>query len=700
MTHASHRSTARPTRARRTMAARRKSAATLAMTSIGAAALLVACGGSGGDSSGIASAGGISRIEITSRTAAFNGASFGSVGAYEYLKGKAYGTLDPANPAHARMALIDKAQKNARGLLEYSVDINILRPVDSAKGNGKLFYDVVNRGNPTVFGILNKGSATNPGNGFLMRQGYSIVWSGWQPEANSVTAGNKVSFPIARNGDQPIVQRSMEVLIADTPQTGAGATHIVEGNILTASVAYEPSDPDIAKARVSLTVRQNYDDARVTLNPAAVSFLGNRQIRLDMGEAVAQGFDPGAIYELVYDAKDPYVGGMGFASVRDLVSFLRYQTRDSAGNENPARPGGMEIKAAFGWGLSQSGRFLRDFLYQGFHVDLNGKMVFEGIHPTVAGSRMTEHNMAFAQTSRWMRQHEERNYPGAEFPFTYPSMRDTLSGKSDGVLALCEKAGNCPKVMHQDSAHEIWHGRSSLVVTDTEGKHVDMAGNVRVYMISGQQHGPGNGTANPLANCKYPSDPVDGSPILRAIVVAMDDWVTKGIAPPPSMFPNQKDGTLQTIEQAKAAWPTIPGEPFNERYSLAQLGDYSTTPPTYGASYPVYVAKFDANGTGIGGIIPADLMAPLGTYMGRNFRKAGHAENELCAGSGGFIALPKTLAERTASGDSRPSLEELYPGGATDFYAKRRAQVQALIARKLVLPEELDSYTNQVAFPQ
>ncbi len=668
---------------------------------------LTACGGSDDPAASppvtqppAAAKGGITRIEITSKTSAFGGATFGSVGAYEYLKGKAYGTLDPANPAHAKLALIDKAPKNADGLVEYSMDINILRPVDPSKGNGKIFYDVVNRGNPTMFFVLNKGTDTNPGNGFLMRQGYEIVWSGWQPEANAVTAGNKVSFPIAKNGAAPIIRQSMEVFVPDTPETGAGSTQTVAGNILTASIAYAPLTKDTVGSKVSLTVRQSYDDQRVVLQSSAVSFSNDFQVKIDMTEAIAKGFDAGAIYELIYDAKNPYVGGLGFVSVRDLISFLRYQTKDSTGAENPARPGGMEIKAAFGWGLSQSGRFLKDFLYQGFHVDLNGKMVFDGIHPTVAASRMTDHNTAFAQTSRWLRQHEERNYPGAEFPFTYPTTFDPISGRTDGVLALCQKANNCPKVMHQDSDLEMWHGRSSLVATDPIGNPVDMPDNVRLYMISGQQHAPGSGTPGNLPNCKYKSDPVDGSPILRAIVVAMDNWVTKGVAPPPSMFPNMKDGTLQTMTQAKSAWPAIPGLPFNDRIALAQLGNYSTLPPTFGISYPIFVAKSDANGTGIGGVIPADLAAPLGTYSGRNFRAAGHAENELCAGSGAFIPLPKTKAERTVSGDSRLSLEELYPAGSTDFYAKRRAQIQKLIDLKLVLPEELDSYANQVAFPQ
>lgn len=671
---------------------RRVRAASLALC---AAALLAACGGS---SDGARP--GITRIEITSKETAFDGASFGAAGAYELLRGKAYGTMDPSHPAHAELALLAKTPRNADGLIEYSMDIGIMRPVDAAKGSGKILYDVVNRGNPTIFGQLNKGSLTAPGNGFLMRQGYSVVWSGWQPEVNPVTGTYKLQVPLAMEGNQPVVGRVMEVYVPDTPQTAAAATHALQGNVLTSTITYPPVSRDVAAAKVSLTVRQNYDDARVTLSPSAVTFVSDTQVRLDLGEASGKGFDVGAIYELIYDAKNAYVGGMGFVAVRDLLSFLRNQTKDRAGVENPVRPAGMPIKAAYGWGLSQSGRFLKDMVYQGFHVDLDNRLVFDGVHPVVAGSRMTDHNRAFAMTSRWIRQHEERNYPGAEFPFAYPVLSDPLTGKTDGVLNRCLKANNCPKIFHQDSDLEFWHGRSSLVVTDPRGNPIEQPANVRVFMNDGQQHGPGNGTPTNLPNCKYMSDPLDGSPFWRALVVAMDQWVTQGVEPPPSRFPNLREGTLQTFAEAAIAWPTLTGLTFNPRHAPAQLGNYDTVPPSYSGSYPVLIPKWDAAGNPVGGISGADLAAPLGNYMGRNFRRAGHAEDELCAGSGGYIPFAKTLAERMAAGDIRPSLEERYPGGAAAFTAARRARVEALIRDRLVLAEERDSYTNQVPFPQ
>jgi hypothetical protein len=651
--------------------------------------------------------GGITEIRITSTQPAFGGASFGSVGAYEILSGKAYGTIDPRAPANAALTNLNLAPLDAEGLINYSMDVAILRPVNAGAGNGRIFYEIINRGAPQSFGILNKGSLTNPGNGFLMKQGYEIVLSGWQPEANPATATYKAYFPIATNGTQPITNTMMEVYIPDTPETGAGNTQTITGNILNSNLTYPPYPPVIAPVSspvgATLTVRQHYDDARIPLSISAVTFTSPTRVAIDLTEGIRKGMDAGAIYELVYQAENPYVGGVGFASARDLISYLRHQTVDSAGNANPARPNGMPIAAAYGWGRSQSGRFLKEFIYKGFNEDLGGRMVFDGAFALVSGARMTDHNLPFAQTSRWIRQHEERDYPGTGFPFTYQTVYDSLTGKSDGLLKRCSATRTCPKIFHIDSDYESWHGHISLVVTDTAGHDnvIALPDNVRAYQLSGQAHGAGNGTpsATPVTNCKLASNPLDDSAVDRALVVAMDEWVTKGAPPPASEYPSLAAKTLQTVEEEAAIWPTIPGFPFNRRIAMAQVVNYSMVPPTYGATYPIYVPKTDpVTGNPGGGVIGPDLAAPLGTYMGRNFRATGHAEDALCAGNSGFIPFAGTKAARLASGDSRPSLEELYPGGAIEFYARRRAQIEALIARQLALSSELDSWTNEVRF--
>jgi hypothetical protein len=306
--------------------------------------------------------------------------------------------------------------------------------------------------------------------------------------------------------------------------------------------------------------------------------------------------------------------------------------------------------------------------------------------------------------SRLIRRQEERDYPGADFPFTYQTLRDPLTGKTDGLLKSCSATRTCPKIFHIDSDYESWNGRISLVVTDTEGHDIGVPSpdNVRAYQLSGQAHAAGNGTPNttPVTNCKLAGNPLDDSAVDRALVVAMDEWVTKGATPPTSEYPTLAARMLQTVEEEAAIWPTIPGFPFNRRIAVARVANYGTVPPAYGGTYPIYVPKTDpVTGNPGGGVIGPDLAAPLGTYMGRNFRAPGHAEDELCAGNSGFIPFAATKAARLASGHSRPSLEELYPGGATEFYAKRRAQIETLIAKRLALPSELDSWTREVRFP-
>lgn len=644
---------------------------------------------------------GITRIEINKVEPTFNGATFGDAGSYELATGKAYGAVDPEDPANANLAHIDQAPRNAHGLVDYSTDFAMLRPADPGRGNGKIFYEIINRGAPLSFAMLNNGSLADPGNGFLMRQGYAIVWAGWQPDANPNTAAYQAHFPVAKQPDgRPIVERTLESLVPDTPQSGNRQS--IQGSTLTADITYAPVALDPRRARAMLTVRQEADDQPVALPHSSVRFLPDKRVAIDMSAANSRGFDQGAIYELTYDGKDPWVGGLGFASTRDLVSYLR---QHSFGSTGPGSLGSnVPVQGVYAWGYSQSGRFLRDFIWQGFNADPAGRKVFDGVHSGVPGAKNTDHNLPpdefpFAQSSRWIRQHEEHNYPGGDFPFTYNTQHDPLTNKTDGLLVRCTITRTCPKIFQTDSDFEMWNGGAWLITTDTTGRPVQLPENVRAFMISGQSHGPGNGTPRPLAACKLDSNPLDGGPVYRALVVAMDQWVSSGVQPPDSHYPTLQDRTLQTLPDAASAWPRIPGFPFNERMVRPAVADYSVQPPTFGKAYPVYVPKTDEFGNPEGGVITPDLAVPLGTYMGRNFRKPGHAEDELCGVpyGGGFIPLAES---EDTGGDSRPSLAERYPRGAEQFTAEREQAIKALINKRLVLPDELVSYRDEVPFPE
>ena len=353
-------------------------------------------------------------------------------------------------------------------------------------------------------------------------------------------------------------------------------------------------------------------------------------VRIDTATAKAMEMDAGAIYELAYTAKNPYPGGLGFAATRDLASFLRRATADSAGTEDPLRPRATPVCAVVVWGNSEGGRATRDFLYSTADADLAGRKVFDGLIAAVAGSRKTDHDEPFARSSVWIRQHDERDYPGAAFPFSYATSRDPLTGLTDGILAPCTRAGTCPKVFHEDSDLETWNGRISLATGDAAGKPLPNPADVRLYMMTGGSHGPGDGVSLPQAMCTAGSNPNNYSPVYRGLIVAMFDWILDGKAPPPSLYPNTADGTLIDVAEFGRRYPKIPGQPFNLRYATGTLYDFSVAPLRRIGEYPVKVPAVNLLGNPLGGVMNADVVAPLGTYSGRGYLVAGHAAGDLC----------------------------------------------------------------------
>ena len=238
-----------------------------------------------------------------------------------------------------------------------------------------------------------------------------------------------------------------------------------------------------------LSVRRTQDGKRERPDDLDWRYVDEREIEITR----PAGFDGGAIYEFIYEAKDPIVMGLGFAAMRDAVSFLRYEPADRAGNPNPVAVDGELARTATSLGISQSGRMLRDLVYQGFNEDVAGRVVFDGIHPNIAGSRKTFTNYQFGQPGRWQKQHEDHVYPGDQFPFTYATLTDPLTGRTDGLLERCRASDTCPKVVHSDGEAELWQARASLVVTDPAGGHIELPENVRVYLLAGTQHGGGPG---------------------------------------------------------------------------------------------------------------------------------------------------------------------------------------------------------------
>jgi len=617
---------------------------------------------------------GLTRLVIAKRQVVFGGASFGNAGQYELLSGTAYGELDPHAPANAVIVNVNNAPLNAKGHVEYNVEIAILKPVDTAKGNGRLLYDVVNRGKNTALNHLNDSgdtfTASDTGNGFLMNRGYTVVWSGWQADIPSASPLLKANLPVAMRDGKSMVGTSREEF-----------TDVPAGPVFTQTLTYPAASLDPSGA--TLTVREREADPRKPLPGSSWHFVDARHVEI----TAAPGFDRGALYEFLYAATNEALTDIGFAAARDFVSFLRYADKDSTGQPNPVRQPGTAFKAALAFGVSQTGRALKDFIYQGFNADISGRIVFDGALPLLSGSRRTFTNFEFAQPGRFSRQHEDHLYGGDQFPFSYATTKDPVSGKTDGLLLQCTKSHTCPRIFHLDSDTEFWQGRFSLVVTDTNGRPLALPDSVRVYMMSGHPHNPAPDWHS-RGVCQELQNPLNYSTYARAFLVALDRWVTEGVAPPASAFPNLKSHTLIALDKTQSMWPAIPGVPFSPQVNQVRVVDPKSMPPeASGPGYPLLFPALNADGNPIGGIDVPEIAVPIATFSGRNTRAEGFSQGELCGLSGSYIPFATTKQERQAGGDPRLSLEERYKS-AQDYADKRKRAVDALVQQRYVLPED------------
>lgn len=634
------------------------------------------------------------KLDIQRVESAFDGLTFGEFGPYEKVVGRAHGQVDPHHRLNVDIINLDKAPRNTSNLVEYAVDFCILKPVDMSKSNRRILYDAPNRGDKLALVDLNEsvkglgsnelGSAEDAGNGFLMRQGYVVVFSAWDgavaPGVGYVehASGHLLAdFPIATNDGAPIVETCREEIICAHTDSPAQAP-----------LAYPAHEPDRGSA--TLTVRQHEPDARLAVPSGSWRFVSNREIEIDLIE----GFDAGAIYELIYAACDPIVMGLGLIGVRDLLGFLRYEDADNEDRSNPLNIDGQPgVDYSIAHGRSQPGRFLREFLRLGFNEDMSGRPVFDGLYTTLTGSRGMFLNQPFSQPGRFPRHHEDHLFPGDQFPFAYSTKTDSLSGKTGGILTRCLANNVCPKVMHVDSSTEFWQGRSSLVVTDELGNEIEQPDEVRTYLLSGSGHaGPQMLAHAPMywSPSLNPVNELDYCALVRALIVALDEWATQGIEPPPSHYPSVTDGTLVSPEDLN--FPDIPGVTYSGAINSLSDRDYSVQPPSPlpNRDYPLLVPTVDSDGNEITGIRSPDIRAPIGTYTGWNYRGPNYAEGALMI-VGSFIPFAKTVAERKKSGDPRISLEERYPDNVRYVDAVRKA-ANELYNERLLIDEDIERY--------
>jgi hypothetical protein len=645
------------------------------------------------------------RIVIDSRQPLAGGRIFGDAGAYERLVGRAFYAFDPKNPHDRQIVDLALAPRNAAGEVEAWGDIVILRPADPAKASGLTLMDVTNRGGQTTFVFhlgarrdLGPDAAEYYGDGFLFQRGVTIVAVGWQWDVPPGATSLHFTPPPAGDAAHPItgLVRSDVTIDAATKTMSLGHTVGV-----ARAVAYPVADP--ADPANVLTVRDSPTGERRLVPRAAWRFA-----RTDADGTIvddprsiymADGFEPGRIYEAVYRATGAVVTGTGMAAVRDVMSYLKH---------DPASP--APTKFGLAYGVSQTGRFLRHFLYQGFNTDEQGRQAYDGIFAHTAGAGRGSFNHRFAQPSRDAQPYTTFFYPTDVFPFTSVDQTDPGTGARGGLLSNPDTRAHMPKVFYVDGGYEYWGRAASLTHTTVDGRRdLPFTPGERRYVIASAQHSspaafPPAPTARDAGAPSYRGNVMDQRLALRALFVALSDWVAKGVLPPASIYPTLT--ASQLVAPASVSMPAIPGvaqaripaQPYRMDFGPRwKDGIIEIEPPALGAPYVVLVSRTDEHGNDAAGIRSLELRVPLATYLPWHLRTAAPAGTDrLMSFTGTFIPFPRTEAERAASGDARPSIERLYASREA-FLQRVDGAAQALVHERFLLPGDVAAARQRMA---
>ena len=624
-------------------------------------------------------------LEITARYPVLDGRPFGAAGPYQQLEGRACFEVDPDHPLNQPIVDVSLAPRNGRGRVECRADIWLLLPADPALGNGNLLHYVVNRGRKGLLSTFNRAAGSNRptraaefGDGFLMEQGYSLVACAWQADVPPQAPDNDhlmtLEVPSVEGVTGPV---GCEILV-DEPV----ATHSL-GSRYHAPYEVAPGTEQTAQ----LTVREKPYEAPGPVDRDQWSFT-----RLDDGRPAIHlpaGFVPGLLYNLVYTGRDPLVMGLGLAAVRDFVSHLKY--REDGASTELAPPA---ISRAYAFGSSQSGRFLRHLLYEGFNQDEHQRQVFDGLLVNVAGAGRGSFNHRFAQPSRHASAHFDVFYPTEQFPFTDAPQTDPHTGAGGGLLDRSQASGTTPKVFYINTSSEYWNRGASLIHTEVDAT-ADIAPHpaVRIYHFAGTQHGPAElpTQANPL-----PGNPVDFRLGHRALLVALDAWVKNGREPPPSRHGTLAGGTLVAAAGAFADLPGLPGPTVHRRPRRLDFGPQwpqgliAREPPAIGPEYPTLVPTVDRDGNEKAGIRLPEVAVPLGTFTG--WRRRGPqmgAPWALVGLAGAWLPFAHTASEAAAAGDRRPAVAQRYAHRA-DYIERCRQVARALVEQGYLLERDLN----------
>ncbi|HYJ06117.1 MAG TPA: alpha/beta hydrolase domain-containing protein [Chthoniobacterales bacterium] len=664
----------------------------------------------------------VERVEVLSRHDVLDGKAFGEAGAYEKLSGKVHFAIKPEASPNKLIVDLEKAPRNAAGEVEFAADFYILKPKEVARSNGSVLLEIPNRGGKGLLAIMQGGKGSRDpateeefGDGFLMRRGTVVAWLGWQWDVREEAGLMRLYAPIAEGDENPKSQgpgskeapsakkengkpitglvRADFMVNEKTEQHPLG--HFISGNIGgTEYYAWHADDP----ANV-LTVRDAPMAKRRVIPIKEWDFVGSTGAKSEPGPRTIRlngGFEPGKIYEVVYRARDPAIAGLGFAAVRDFASYLKQEKNELA----PAR----RVYAA---GISQSGRFLRHFLYEGFNADEAGKQAVDGMFVNVAGGGMGSFNHRFAQPSRDAQPTTALFYPTDVFPFADTPQTDPKTGQTAGLLDRAKAASVLPKIFYTNTSYEYWSRAASLIHTTPDGKRdLPLMENVRVYLLAGLQH----------FTAPFPPTRVNDRGLLaqhlpntnpvrwfwRALFVAMDDWVRDGQAPPESRYPKLADKTL--VKRDHVNFPRIRGVKLPERVHEALRFDFgrqwkqriiTKQPPGVGKPFPIFVPQVDADGNDLGGVRLPQLEVPLAAYTGWNLRDptTGMAV-ERVSFLGSWFPLPKTKADAEAKGDPRVPIAERYQS-REEFLEKFSGAANKLVDDRFLLKEDAEALVRR-----
>ena len=638
------------------------------------------------------------RIDISNRKSFADGASFDAVGPYEYLEGTAHFAVDPLNQRNQAITDIELAPREANGQVRFSAHFAMLQPVDPGQGNRRLLFDVVNRGRKTALSLNDVPTATDflaplqAGNGFLMRQGYTVVWCGWQADVPPTPGLIGLRAPEAIGPAGPLTGR-----ILCQFQCNELTQHFLLAD--RDHLPHPPVDPDDPSA--TLTVQDHPNGTAKPISRGDWSFVHVEDAGPDAEPNhiyLPSGFQPGRIYQLVFQTKGSTIVGLGFAAVRDTVSFLKHSTA-SEGN-----PCNGPIEYGYAFGRSQSGRFLRQLIHLGLHEDEEERVALDGIIAHVAGGMRGEFNLRFGQPSKNV------CYIVPElFPFTDTEQVDPVTGERGSLLARMEERGKVPKLMFTNTSAEYWRGDAALIHTDLETmRDAPESPSVRRYHFAGSQHGAGEfppvevRTSDGIKG-QLPFNSVDYTPLLRATLQSLDKWVSTEEPPPASRHPSLSDGTAVESASLLGRFAKLPGVRVPTQVTRAVRLDYgpeahlsrnTKLPADVGEEYPALVSDIDESYNELSGIRLPDLTVPVATYTGWNLRDSSIGNTDLFIGITGGLAgwslgLPATAADRESSRDPRLSIAERY-SSKEEFLLQVEAEARALIDERYMLEEDLE----------